>query len=62
VKVFFDHNMSPAMARAFRELFKNEHEICTLAELLKIGFTERERSRRPRREASIGQGYPNNPA
>jgi PIN like domain len=32
VKVFFDHNMSPAMARALRELFKPEHEITTLAE------------------------------
>jgi len=32
VKVFFDHNMSPAMARAFRELFKNEHEIFTLVD------------------------------
>jgi hypothetical protein len=32
VKVFFDHNMSPAMARAFRELFVNQHEITTLAE------------------------------
>jgi hypothetical protein len=32
VKVFFDHNMSPAMARAFRELFRKEHEIKFLAE------------------------------
>jgi hypothetical protein len=32
VKVFFDHNMSPAMARAFRELFQKEHEIKFLAE------------------------------
>jgi hypothetical protein len=32
VKVFFDHNMSPAMARAFRELFQKEHEIGFLAE------------------------------
>jgi PIN like domain len=32
VKFFFDHNMSPAMARAFRELFKKEHEIVFLAE------------------------------
>ena len=32
MKVFFDHNMSPAMARALRELFKQEHEIATLAE------------------------------
>jgi PIN like domain len=32
VKVFFDHNMSPAMARAFRELFKKEHEVTFLAE------------------------------
>jgi PIN like domain len=32
VKVFFDHNMSPAMARALRELFKDAHVIVTLAE------------------------------
>ena len=32
MKVFFDHNMSPAMARAFRELFQKEHEIEFLAE------------------------------
>lgn len=32
MKVFFDHNMSPAMARAFRELFIHQHEITTLAE------------------------------
>jgi hypothetical protein len=32
VKVFFDHNMSPAMARAFRELFKDQHTIVALAE------------------------------
>ena len=32
MKVFFDHNMSPAMARAFRELFRKEHEIKFLAE------------------------------
>ena len=35
MKVFFDHNMSPAMARAFRELFKNQHEIAHLAERFK---------------------------
>ena len=32
MKVFFDHNMSPAMARAFRELFRGEHEVVTLAD------------------------------
>jgi PIN like domain len=32
VKVFFDHNMSPALARALRELFKETHEIAYLAE------------------------------
>lgn len=30
MKVFFDHNMSAAMARAFRELFKGEHDVITL--------------------------------
>lgn len=32
MKLFFDHNMSPAMARALRELFKDEHEVTYLAE------------------------------
>jgi hypothetical protein len=32
VKVFFDHNMSPVLARALRELFKNQHEITFLTE------------------------------
>jgi PIN like domain len=32
VKFFFDHNMSPAMARALRELVRGEHEITFLAE------------------------------
>jgi PIN domain-containing protein len=32
VRLFFDHNISPAMARAFRELFRGEHEATTLAE------------------------------
>lgn len=32
MKFFFDHNMSPAVARALRELFKKEHEITYLAE------------------------------
>jgi hypothetical protein len=32
VKVFFDHNMSPAMARALAELFKKQHEVIFLAE------------------------------
>lgn len=35
MKFFFDHNMSPAMARAFRELFKDKHEITYLAEKFK---------------------------
>ena len=32
MKVFFDHNMSPAIARALRELFRKEHEIAFLTE------------------------------
>lgn len=32
MKVFFDHNMSPAMARALAELFKKQHEVTFLAE------------------------------
>ncbi|MBK5956825.1 hypothetical protein CCR97_01130 [Rhodoplanes elegans] len=30
MKIFFDHNMSPAMARAFGELFKGQHDVITL--------------------------------
>ena len=40
MKVFFDHNMSPAMARAFRELFANEHEIASLAEKFRTNTTD----------------------
>lgn len=32
MKVFFDHNMSPAMGRALRELFRDQHEIALLGE------------------------------
>ncbi len=32
MNLFFDHNMSPAMARALRELFKGEHDITFPAE------------------------------
>lgn len=32
MKVFFDHNMSPALARATRELFRDLHEIALLRE------------------------------
>ncbi len=32
MKVFFDHNMSPALARATRELFRDRHEIAMLRE------------------------------
>lgn len=32
MKVFFDQNMSPAIARALQELFKSEHEIVALAD------------------------------
>ena len=42
MKVFFDHNMSPALARAFRELFKNEHEITTLAEKFRTNTPDTE--------------------
>jgi PIN like domain len=30
VKVFCDHNISPAMARALRELFQGQHEVTML--------------------------------
>jgi PIN like domain len=32
VKVFCDHNISPALARALRELFRGQHEIAMLSE------------------------------
>jgi putative DNA-invertase from lambdoid prophage Rac len=32
VRLFFDHNLSPAMARAFGELFRGEHVVATLAQ------------------------------
>lgn len=35
MKLFFDHNMSPAMARAFNELFKGEHDVATLVDKFK---------------------------
>jgi hypothetical protein len=35
VKVFCDHNLSPAMARALRELFQGQHEVTMLAEKFK---------------------------
>jgi len=30
VKIFFDHNMSPKLARALQELFRDRHEIVAL--------------------------------
>lgn len=32
MKIFFDHNMSPALARAVRELFRDRHEVAILGE------------------------------
>ena len=32
MNVFFDHNMSPALGRAIRELFKDQHNIVLLRE------------------------------
>ncbi|WP_376091262.1 hypothetical protein ACE7GA_21400 [Roseomonas sp. CCTCC AB2023176] len=32
MRVFFDHNLSPALARALRELFRPEHEVVALRE------------------------------
>jgi hypothetical protein len=42
VKVFFDHNMSPAMGRAIRELFRDHHEIALLREKFHTGVTDLE--------------------
>ena len=32
MNIFFDHNLSPAMARALRELFRDRHHVTWLAE------------------------------
>jgi PIN like domain len=40
VKVLFDHNLSPKMARAFSELFKGEHEIVSLREKFSTRATD----------------------
>lgn len=40
MKVFFDHNMSPALARALRELFKGQHEVTYLAEKFRRSATD----------------------
>ena len=42
MKVFFDHNMSPALARAFRELFRGQHEIALLREKYSTNITDLE--------------------
>lgn len=40
MKVFFDHNMSPALARATRELFLGLHEITLLREKFRSDATD----------------------
>lgn len=40
MKVFFDHNMSPALARATRELFRDLHEIALLREKFRSDATD----------------------
>ncbi|WP_424140345.1 hypothetical protein [Roseomonas chloroacetimidivorans] len=40
MKVFFDHNLSPALARAFRELFKPEHEVVALRERFPVDISD----------------------
>lgn len=40
MKVFFDHNMSPALARAVRELFRDRHEIAILSEKFRRDATD----------------------
>ncbi|MGO8738173.1 PIN-like domain-containing protein [Rhodoblastus sp.] len=35
MKVFFDHNISPALARAVRELFRDQHAVTFLSEKFK---------------------------
>ncbi|WP_375463068.1 hypothetical protein [uncultured Methylobacterium sp.] len=42
MKVFFDHNMSPALARAVRELFHDWHEITILSEEFRRDATDME--------------------
>jgi len=40
VRFFFDHNMSPAMARAFAQLFLRQHEVTFLAERFRRDVTD----------------------
>lgn len=40
MKVFFDHNMSPRMVRAFRELFADRHEIVGLSDKFNKAATD----------------------
>ena len=35
MRVVFDHNLSPALARAFQELFRGQHEIVSLRDKFK---------------------------
>jgi hypothetical protein len=42
VKVLFDNNLSPKMARAFAELFKGEHEIVALRDKFSMNATDLE--------------------
>lgn len=42
MKVFFDHNMSPVLARAVRELFRDRHEIAILSEKFRRDATDME--------------------
>jgi hypothetical protein len=42
VNVFFDHNLSPAMARALRELFRDRHHVTWLGERFRRTATDLE--------------------
>ena len=40
MKVFFDHNISPKMARAFNELFKYQHEVIALRDRFPMNVSD----------------------
>ena len=42
MKVLFDHNLTPKMARAFGELFKGEHEVVALRDKFSTKATDLE--------------------
>jgi len=42
LKVFLDHNLSPKIARALAELFKDQHEVVALRDKFPINISDRD--------------------